>query len=562
MPKLVNGKTVFDMGPEEFQPFIKKFYDAGVNAFGGCCGTTPEHIAKIKQLIGGKSAPKIILDKNPAALTSQRKTVFLGKEFVKIGERINPTGKKILKEELKEGKYSLVKKFAIEQRSSGADILDVNVGVPNIDELKTMKDVVAMLVKLTDLPLCIDSSDPKVFEDILKLYPGRALINSISYEKEKMNKLLPIAKKYGAMFILLPLSEAGIPKDVVGRQKLVEEIYAEAQGLGLTKNDIVLDGLVMTVSTGADAAQVTLSLIDWAANTFGVNTTVGLSNVSFGLPDRELINSTFLAVAKEKGLTTSIINPDMDTSRISDYAKAILDGSDKGCVKYVEYCNKNSGQEIKSIEKENISEDQKLFNMVVDGNEEDIKQQTQRLIEAGLAPQKLVDDILIPAIQKVGDLYEKQTYFLPQLMMSAKAMQEAFVVLEPLLVKSGAVKKGKIVIATVKGDIHDIGKNIVVLMLKNNGFEVIDLGKDIDSETIIKAAKKADADLILLSALMTTTMTEMPKVIELARKEKIKAKIMVGGAVVDDPYAQEIGADGYSKDAAEAVAVALKILQK
>lgn len=561
MPRLKDGQTVFDMGPKDFIPYLPQFFEAGVNGFGGCCGTTPDHIKVVSKFFKNKKAPLIFKKTDPTALTSNLKTVFIGHDqpFVMIGERINPTGKKLLKEALKNNDLTLVRQYALEQKAAGAQVLDVNVGAPGADEKALMQQALKMLVPMVDTPLCFDSSDPAIFEQALRLYPGRALINSISLEHNKCEKLLPLAKKYGALFILLPLSSAGVPQTAEERIAIAKKIITKAKKYGLDKSSIILDGLVMTISTGTQAAAETLKLMHWATAQ-GINTTCGLSNVSFGLPNRELLNATFLSLGAANGLTAAIINPNNEALRSAVYAIDALKGLDTNCLNYVQrFANTDTTEKKQTIAQ---TPEEQLRDCVISGQETRIVEITNQLIAAEAKPAYLLNEILIPAIRKVGELFEKQIYFLPQLMLSAKAMQASCEILEPLLKASGAAAKGTVIVATVKGDIHDIGKNIVALMLRNNGFDVIDLGKDVPAEDIITAAKKHKADLILLSALMTTTMTEMPKVIELASVEKLPVKFMVGGAVVDKSYADEIKADGYSKDAAQAVELATKLLGK
>lgn len=561
MPRLKEGKTVFDMAPKDFTPYLPQFYEAGVNGFGGCCGTTPEHIKVISKYFKNKKAPAILRKNDPAALTSNLKTVFIGpgQPFVMIGERINPTGKKLLKEALKNNDLTLVRQYALEQKAAGAQLLDINVGAPGADEHSLMQQALKMLIPMVDTPLCFDSSDPAIFEKALRLYPGRALINSISLEHNKCEKLLPLAKKYGALFILLPLSSAGVPQTAAERISIAKKIITKTKKYSLGKDSIILDGLVMTISTGAQAAQETLKLIQWSTAQ-GLNTTCGLSNVSFGLPNRELLNATFLSLAAAQGLTAAIINPNNEALRNAVYALNALKKLDANCLEYVQRFANTASTEKKPATAQTLEE--QLQECVISGQETTIIDITQKLLGAGAKPELLLNELLIPAIRKVGELFEKQIYFLPQLMLSAKAMQSSCEILEPLLKAAGTATKGTVIVATVKGDIHDIGKNIVALMLKNNGFTVYDLGKDVPAEEIIDAAKKHQADLILLSALMTTTMTEMPKVIELAHTAKLPVKFMVGGAVVDKGYADEIKADGYSKDAAQAVEVATQLLGK
>jgi 5-methyltetrahydrofolate--homocysteine methyltransferase len=566
LPKLVNGKTQFDMDAEEFGSYVKEFVEAGVNLLGGCCGTSPLYIEQIRKNIGGLK-PMAPRPKEISAVASARKTVFVDADepVVVVGERINPTGKKLLQEELRQGMTSLVKQFAREQVEKGAGILDVNVGMPGIDEKETMVRVVEELSVMTDAPLCLDSSSPEVLEAALRIYPGRALINSISAERVKLEKLLPITAKYGAMFILLPLSDEGVPETGEERYGIVERIYNEAAEFGYTKNDFVVDGLVMTVSADQKAAVETLKVIDWCSNTFGCGTIVGLSNVSFGMPERKWINSAFLAMAIGRGLTMAILNPSSDTLMSIKMASDVLKVRDKNSKRYIEYfAGLKEQKPVIDKKEEMVSSVEKIYDAVVKGDRESIAQHIDTALKEGREPSHIVDKYLIPAITHVGDLYDKKEYFLPQLIQSAETMKAAFGILEPLLTKDGdevGEKKVRIVLATVKGDIHDIGKNIVGLMLRNYGFEVYDLGKDVDAGEIISKAKETKASIIGLSALMTTTMLEMKEVVNLAKKEGLDAKIMIGGAVVNAGYAKEIGADGYSEDAYAAVKLAEKLSQ-
>lgn len=564
LPKLIDGKTQFDMSPEEFGSYVKEFVEAGVNLLGGCCGTSPLYIKEISKNINGLK-PKAPDARKVSAVTSARSTVFVDPEepVAVVGERINPTGKKKLQEELRQGKTSEVRRFALEQVEKGAKILDVNAGMPGIDEKETMVKIVELLVPMVDAPLCLDSSSPEVLEAALRVYPGRALINSISAEKVKLEKLLPITAKYGAMFILLPLSDEGVPQTAEERYEIVESVFNEASGYGFEKEDIVVDGLVMTVSADQKAALETLKVIDWCTNTFGCGTIVGLSNVSFGLPERGWINSAFLAMAIGRGLTMAILNPSSDTLMSIKMASDVLKVKDKNSKKYIEYFANIKDDKPVTVEKKNTaSAVERVYEAVVKGDRENVRQFIDDALKEGVEPSVIVDNHLIPAITRVGDLYDKKEYFLPQLIQSAEAMKEAFGFVEPLLKKEesdGKNSKVGVVLATVKGDIHDIGKNIVGLMLKNYGFEVFDLGKDVSAEQIVKKAKEMNAAIIGLSALMTTTMLEMGEVVSLAKKEGIASKIMIGGAVVNDDYAKEIGADGYCQDAYGAVKLAGKL---
>jgi 5-methyltetrahydrofolate--homocysteine methyltransferase len=561
MPKLVNGETVFDMGAAEFASYADSLVEAGANILGGCCGTTSEHIKALAEACA-KLQPEAPQVKAVSAVSAPHIACLLGQDqpFRVIGERINPTGKKKLQAELREGKFAMVRQYAREQLDGGADILDVNMGLSGIDEKTMMLDAISLLAQGSALPLCIDSTDSEVIEAALRLYPGRALVNSISAEKERIEKTLPLAAKYGAMFILLPLNDEGIPENAEGRIKLAEEIFAAAQKYGYEREDIILDALIMTVSSNQSAAQVSLDLIEWASREFKVSTVCGLSNVSFGMPERQWINAGFLGMAMGRGLNMAIANPSSEILMSLIAAGDVLSGRDAKMHRYVE---KFGGVEQKpSAPKGKIPPAQKVFNCVVEGHDDTIAEALAEALAAGIPARTLIDESLIPAINKVGDLYDSKKYFLPQLIMGADAMRKGFEILEPHLsgsAKEKQAKKAVVILATVEGDIHDIGKNIVALMLRNYGFAVIDLGKDVSATKIVSAAKEHDARIIGLSALMTTTMVKMEDVVSLARQECGKdVKIMIGGAVVDRNYADHIGADAYANDAMEAVKLAKK----
>jgi len=567
LPQLINGETVFGMGAKEFSSYALPLARAGAGLIGGCCGTSPEFIKLTEGRLKGKKrrSPE---EKLKSALSSARKSVFPGgKNFVIVGERINPTGKKQLQAELKEGKESEIRRFAAEQAKNGASVLDVNVGMPGISEKDAMVKTVKFLSGISELPLCIDSSTPEVIEAALRIYPGKAVINSISGERSKYEKLLPLAAKYGAMFILLPLTDRGIPKSVDERMTVIKEVVSAAKKLGIGPEDIAVDGLVMTVSSDQAAALVTLKVIEKCRKELKLNTIVGLSNVSFGLPERALINSTFFNLARAKGLTMAIANPAPDLSVTDKYARNLLLGRDKNAAAFIARYGSDGGKgpAQKAAVKQSAQaagNPKKIYECVITGDRENITRHIEAALKAGEKPSEIVDLKLIPAIAEVGNYFDQKKYFLPQLIQSAEAMKAGFALLEPLLAAApGATEKKKtgIVLATVKGDIHDIGKNIVALMLKNYGFEVYDLGKDVAAEIIVAEAKEKGAQLIGLSALMTTTMTEMPEVIRLSKKEGLNVKIMIGGAVVTQAYADEIGANGYSKDAYEAVKTAKRL---
>ncbi|NLJ87263.1 MAG: dihydropteroate synthase [Epulopiscium sp.] len=564
LPIMKNGETYYDLNPEDFAAFFADFAQAGVNLIGGCCGTTAEHI-KLLSLKSKEYSPKAWLEKRISATTSVRKTVFIGKDTPLriVGERINPTGKKDLQKELLEGKLSIVRKFALEQQKKGASMLDVNVGMPGIDEKATMIEIVENLSVISDLPLCIDSSEAEVIEAALRIYPGRALVNSISGEKKKLKKLLSVASKYGAMFIALPLNDKEVPATAEKRIEIINEILEEAKKVAYGPEDMVVDGLVMTVSSDEKAPIETLKVVEYASSVLNTSSILGLSNISFGLPERTWLNSAFLLMAMSKGLNMAIANPDSEDLMNLKIAGDTLTGRDKGCKAYINYFNKSLTEA--KLSESNFKEESilsKIYDCVLKGEKEEIEGHIKIALEEGHSSYYIVNELLIPAINKVGELYDKKEYFLPQLILSAESMKKAFDYLEPLLLKENSVKKKtKIILATVKGDIHDIGKNIVGLMLKNYGFDVIDLGKDVPKETIIEETKKTAAPIVGLSALMTTTMGEMKHVIDAAKKEGLNTKFIVGGAVVTKQFAKEIGADGYAQDAMEAVRIS-QLLEK
>ncbi|MFA9462788.1 MAG: homocysteine S-methyltransferase family protein [Velocimicrobium sp.] len=574
LPHLKNGVTIYDMEAEEFSREAAKLIEAGASIVGGCCGATPGHIAALQSKINKLSLPNRQVKKR-RLLTTERRTleILLEGEFLVVGERINPTGKKALQAQLREGNLDLVIKMAQEQEEQGASILDINMGMNGIDEDEMMQKVIYEVMKVSNLPLCIDSSYISVMEHALRIYPGRALINSISLEKEKFEKLIPIAKKYGAMFVLLPLSDAGLPKNIEEKKEIIHKILDRAYAYGLTKEDIIVDGLVTTVGANKRAAVETLETIRYCKNELSLATICGLSNISFGLPERIFVNTTFLSFAIKEGLTMAIANPSQDLLMNTAFASDLLLNKEEASNRYIEQVAKrpftgmmtasSKSEPGKTAKKGEASskEQHPIFMDVLKGNSRTILEDVKHSLEQGESPSNIVDKRLIPAINETGELFDQQIYFLPQLISSAEAMKKAIDFLEPMLNETGENKKlGTIVMATVAGDIHDIGKNLVVLMLKNYGFEVIDLGKDVPAVEIIRVAKEKKADVIGLSALMTTTMMEMKHVVELAKNENLKSMIIIGGAVITQSFADEIGADGYSRDAKEAVLLVKRLL--
>ena len=567
MPELVKGETVYAMTPEEFAAYGRELVEAGANIVGGCCGTTPEHIAALSLNTRILSSPEVSNQKL-SLVASERETVQIDIDggFMVVGERINPTGKKKLQAELLEGKLDMVADMASEQEEKGASILDINMGMNGIDEKEMMLKTIYEVTNVVNLPLCIDSSYVEVIEAALRIYPGRALINSISLEEEKIEKLLPIAKKYGAMFILLPLSSKGLPKDIEEKKSIIGTILAKAYDMGFTKEDIIIDGLVATVGANKNAAIETLETIEYCKKELGIATICGLSNISFGLPERIFVNENFLTLAISRGLTMAIANPSQTLLMNAALATDLLlnkKGSDIRYIEHVEAIDTAASNKKSEAGSTDLKDKSLAYIDVIKGNKRNIVEHVKELLDNKVTPNDIVETHLIPAINEVGILFDKKIYFLPQLISSAEAMETAIDYVEPLMKKRSAGEKlPTIIMATVEGDIHDIGKNLVVLMLKNYGYNVIDLGKDVSKEIIIDTAKKEKASIIGLSALMTTTMMRMKDVVEYAKEQKISAKIIIGGAVITEDFAKEIGADGYSKDAAEAVLVVKKLLEK
>ncbi|MCI5826672.1 MAG: homocysteine S-methyltransferase family protein [Lachnospiraceae bacterium] len=575
LPQLEDGVTVYRMSPEEFATAGAALVKAGASIVGGCCGTTPAHIGALADAIKTLAAPEISTEKKRLLATERSALeIDLDGSFLVVGERINPTGKKALQAELREGSLDLVCRMAAEQEENGAAILDVNMGMNGIDEKAMMLAAIEELTTASSLPLCLDSSNVEVLEAALRIYPGRALVNSVSLESEKINRLLPIVAKYGAMFILLPLSDEGIPATVEEKRGIVRTILERAYALGFTKEDIVVDGLTATVGANPDAALECFDTIHYCRNELGLATICGLSNISFGLPNRPFVNTAFLTMAIQQGLTMAIANPSQDLLMNAAFASDMLLHKPDSDIRYISRMQvyekhlaekEASAQPVKkkTMVQDTTSEGEvdAVFSCVLKGDKKHIVAKVEEALAAGEQPGDIISGKLIPAINDVGDKFEKQIYFLPQLIASASAMQTAIEHLEPLLAQGDADGENTtIVIATVEGDIHDIGKNLVVLMLKNYGYHVIDLGKDVAAETIVTTAMEEHAQIIGLSALMTTTMMRMKDVVELAKEKGCESKIIIGGACITESFAQEIGADGYSADAASCVKLVQRLV--
>lgn len=551
LPECVNGVTFFNVTPEDFANDLKELAEMGVSLLGGCCGTTPEHLKEAVKLC--KDIPVLpVKQKNITAVTSYSKTAVIGERPIIIGERINPTGKKKLKAALVSGDSGYIFSEALSQVECGADVLDVNVGLPEIDEPKVMCDTVRGIQGITNLPLQIDTSDPAAMEQALRIYNGKPLINSVNGKKESMEKIFPLAKKYGGVVVCLTLDEGGIPESAEGRIKIAEKIINTAKEYGIDKKDLIIDTLAMTVSTGAENAKRTLQALSYVRNTLGVNTVLGVSNISFGLPKRDNINAAFFTLAMGSGLSAGIINPKSDSMMNAFYSYCALNGYDENFETYISKTS-DSAPTAKNDKTD-------LKTAVINGLSGAAGENARELLKTE-QPLDIINLYLIPALDIVGKGFEDGTIFLPQLLMSADAAKAAFDEIKASIPAeaNGSEKKNKVVIATVKGDIHDIGKNIVKVLLENYGFDVIDLGKDVDPEIIVDTAIKEKVKLVGLSALMTTTVVNMEETIRLLRKRYPECKVMVGGAVMTQDYADRIGADSYAKDAMGAVRYAEKL---
>lgn len=567
LPELVNGETQFRLSPEPFAAQTAAFVERGARFVGGCCGTTPEHIAALRRAVDAveasrSSAPGIIVPAG-VALTSRTQLVRFGAGEVLrlIGERINPTGKKALQAELQAGSHALALHFAKEQVALGAHVLDVNVGAPMVDEVVRLPALVEELVGGFVEPLSLDSSNAEAIAAALPLTPGSPLVNSISGEEGRMEKLGPLCRQWGAPFVLLPLQGRELPVLASQRIAILERLLTKADDLGIPRYLIMVDVLALSVASSGNAAREALDTIRWC-QTNHLPTVMGLSNISFGLPARELVNTTFLAMSMGAGLSGCIANP--SSSRLREIAAAgnVLMDQDPGAAHFVEgYASWTSGGEGGEVRKTSpVVTAQTLEEAVLMGDREAVLPLVEAALASGMDPFALVNERLIPAITEVGCRYERRDYFLPQLLRSAETMQVAFTRIKPLLEASaGAEKRPVIILATVEGDIHDIGKNIVGLMLGNHGFTVVDLGKDVKAETIVDAAMQHEASIIGLSALMTTTMVRMEDTVKLVKSRGLKMRVMVGGAVVTQPFADSIGADGYSSDAVDAVRLAQEL---
>ncbi|TKJ35883.1 hypothetical protein CEE39_00705 [bacterium (candidate division B38) B3_B38] len=566
MPELVEEKVVYRLTPGQMEEYAEKFALMGVNIIGGCCGSTPAHTRRISEMVKRlkpiKREPRSVL-----RLSSRTRTVEIDRSLPlrTIGERINPSGRPRLTAALKSRQYNLVREEALKQMNAGANILDLNVGAEGVDEKKALTEAVKVVQQAVPLPLSLDTIDAEALECALKEVEGKCLINSVTGEEEKLQRILPLAKRYGAAIVGLTIDEKGIPEKAEDRLRIAEKIIKSAADFGISRDDVLIDCLTLSAATNPEGSLETLRALRLVKEKLGARTILGISNISYGLPARSVLNATFLSMALAAGLELPIINPyDPSIKQALDAANLLMD-RDRGGVQFIQTYGVKLEEappaELPIPEKKPIGEE--MYHAVLTGNRESIEGLVEEALQSGIAPLEITNRYLIAAVQEVGQLFEAKRYFLPQVLLSAETMRLAFQKIKAALSKKESLpQKGTIVFATVKGDIHDIGKNIVSTLLESSGYRVIDLGKDVEREKIIAAARESRADIIALSALMTTTMLEMPRVIEAAHKSHCHSLIIVGGAVITSDYAEKIKADGYAKDAIQAVKLVERLIKK
>lgn len=552
MPCVHEGKTCYDSTPEDFVCQMEEIAEMGVSILGGCCGTTPKHIELLTKTLKNK-APKMVEKKNLTVVSSYAKSCVFDKKVVLIGERINPTGKPKLKAALRENNMDYIISEAIGQEEKCADMLDVNVGLPEIDEKEMLCRAIKEIQAVSTLPLQIDTSNKEALEAAMRAYNGKPLVNSVNGEVASMDAVFPLVKKYGGAVIALTLDENGIPETAQGRYEIAKRIVEKAIEYGIDKKDIIVDTLCLTVSSNMNAPRVTLDAMKLITEKLGVKTSLGISNVSFGLPKRDFINATFFTLALENGLDGVIMNPYSEEMMKAYYTYNALKGLDPVCENYIMFASNTDETKTSSVQT-----DLTLEKAIIKGLKNEARELTKSLI-INTPPLEIVNNYIIPALNKVGSDYENGISFLPQLLMSAETATVAFEVVKENISADESTVKGDIIIATVKGDIHDIGKNIVKVILQNYGYRVHDLGKDVSPEKVLECVDKTGCKLVGLSALMTTTVPAMEKTIKLIKENHPDTKIMVGGAVLNPEYAQMIGADKYAKDAMDAVRYAQEI---
>jgi len=559
LPEIINGETIYKLTVTEYAQAVKKMLDKGIKIVGGCCGTTPKFTKTLRTLLENSKIVQTT-PKDVCAVTSGLKTVILDNRLTLIGERINPTGKKLLKKALRNQDLTYILKEGVTQASAGADILDVNVGLPEIDEAKMMVRVVEELQAILSNPLQIDSSSPQAIEQGARYYNGLPLINSVNGKQESMDTILPIVKKYGGVILGLCLDENGIPKTAFKRLAIAKKIIAEAKKYGIEKSSIMIDPLVLTASAQQDQVLVTIKTLRLLKQELGVKTVVGLSNVSFGLPNRELLNATFLAQAVGAGLDAPIMNPLNDLMMSTVRSLKVFNAQDKDSVEYIEHAGQSKIQvNARSTQNQTLekTDPQDLQKIILTGRKELSAEIVKELLKTK-TPLAIVNEFFIPALNEVGAKFERGELFLPQLMQSAETVKNAQTVLKKHFAHTGEEGEslGKILLATVEGDIHDIGKNIVKMILENYGFQIFDLGKDVPIQSVIEAIREHNIKFVGLSALMTTTVQNMKKTVEMVRSANLDVTFMVGGAVLNEEYREFVGADYYAKDALEAVKIA------
>ena len=554
LPEVKNGETRFNVTPEEFSEEVTNLLKKGLRVVGGCCGTTPDYIKALTEK-SQDLKPIEIKNKNLTVVSSYTKAVNFLNSPILIGERINPTGKKRFKQALKENDIDYILNEGVSQQEKGVHILDVNVGLPDIDESEMLRKTVQELQAVIDLPLQIDTADVVAMENALRIYNGKALVNSVNGKKECMKAIFPLVKKYGGVVVALTLDENGIPETAEDRVEIAKNILSVAKDYGIEKNNIIFDTLAMTISADQSAASETLKALNIIKNELGCHTSLGVSNVSFGLPNRDVLNSVFFALALENGLSGAIMNPYSSEMMKTYYTFKALKGLDDNCADYIsvaESFTTTVTQNKKETTAVSESSSELMFS-IIKGFKEKSGEITKEMLKTK-APLQIVNGEIIPALNEVGSGFENKTIYLPQLLMSAESAKSAFEVIKEFMQNGEKAKsKGTFVIATVRGDIHDIGKNIVKLLLENYGFNVIDLGKDVPPETVAQTVIKTNAKLVGLSALMTTTVPAMEETIKLLREQAPWCKVVVGGAVLTQEYADKIGADKYAKDAMETV---------
>lgn len=573
LPQLVGGKTVFKSSPSDFAGFVPQFIEAGVSLIGGCCGTEPEHIRALKSVIKGKKSSK---RDNPVrtVLTSRTRSIYIGRDYEPafIGDKINPTGRPLIARDLKEGCAEFICQEAKRQWEAGAPILDVNVGISGINHAEAMGKALKSIQKAVDCSVAIDSTVPEVIESGLKAFIGKPLVNSVNGEDIILEGVLPLVKKYGASLLGLVLDEKGIPETAEERLKIAEKIVSRAVEYGIKKENIFIDCLVLSAGVHQQMVMESLKTIGLVKKKLKVNTLLGTTNISHGMPCREILNAVYLAMAYGAGLDLPIINPlDIRMREVIDVYR-VFNGTDTYGVSYI---NKYKGKTVPyfyqgdgdiqmgKTENSTSGEDtvhERIKNTLINGNKDGIEKILKEALDKGCFPEEIFDKALIPGMEYAGDKYEKGSFFLPQLLLTAETMKKATNFLKPYMAEGTDKSRGTVVICTVEGDIHDIGKNIVAIMIENYGFKVVDLGKDVPASRIVQAVKEYDADIVALSALMTTTMVEMPQVIKELKESGLNPFVMVGGAVVTDEYAREIGADGFAADARGALKEAQRLM--